>query len=180
MRPVAIIAALGGAALMLAASALMRLSQPTDEGLPDTEESRTQWLCRADGHAFSLTALRAEQARVDARRAMPVYCPKCSAADGWRAARCTRHNRLYLTADAPQSTGRCPECYPDLPKGALPGDGAVLTPQQRERPKPPPILDENGLPVLPKAGAAGRDGDAEESDALRGGAPKKRKRVPAY
>lgn len=83
-----------------------------DEAIPDTKDSETQWLCRKCNHAYMLTARKADDAARAAGGQMPLICPKCSAKDAWRAAFCSTHNRLYLSADAPGSPGVCPQCQP--------------------------------------------------------------------
>ena len=86
---------------------------PTEEPIPDTDESQTQWMCRACSHVFMLTAREhaAETAR-GPEPSPPLYCPKCGKKEAYRAAKCSKCGTVYFGAQVPGATGACPKCYP--------------------------------------------------------------------
>jgi hypothetical protein len=98
---------------LAATGAVLWTTDGAGEAYPDTPESETQWLCRACGRAFRLTAAVVQREQRRAGGPTPLYCPECSKKEAYRAAVCGGCGTMFLGPDAPDSPGVCLQCYPD-------------------------------------------------------------------
>lgn len=83
-----------------------------DEAVPDTDDSRTNWICLACQKPFTLTASEYESESVRANSTGLLYCPGCSEQKGVRAATCATCQTMFATMDAEGTSLGCPKCNP--------------------------------------------------------------------
>jgi len=105
-------------------------------GVPDTPESRTQWMCSACLHPFQMTAREAEEA---ARRGPPpwppAFCPQCRAKKAYVAMRCPNCGTFFFGPEVEGYTGECPKCRPPPPPPPPPPEEDGSTVPEQPRPK---------------------------------------------
>lgn len=83
------------------------------EGIPDTKESESQWLCRACEKPARLTARKVNALMSAVNDVPPLHCPSCGKRDLWQAFVCPKDQTVYFTEGVPDATGRCPKCFPE-------------------------------------------------------------------
>lgn len=104
------------------------------ESVPDTPESRTQWMCAACGHPFQLTAREADEAsRKGPQPWPPAFCPKCQEKKAFVARRCRDCGTFFFGPEVEGHNGDCPACRPSPASSAPVDDGETPEP---ERPRP--------------------------------------------
>lgn len=86
---------------------------------PDTDETRTHWMCEECGYMVALTAkerdewTHSDRARPATKRGdkRTVYrCPECGTYTMVRARKCPRHGNWYVETRSDGSYAGCPLC----------------------------------------------------------------------
>jgi len=137
-----------GILALAAAVALFVFRGSGEEPLPDTDDTRTDWMCRVCKHNFSVTAKGFEEARVAAGGDSPLICQACSKREAYRVGTCPACGTKFFSTDVPDERGVCPKCHPE---------GLVMpTPTEGDAPPPPKqedeyVIDEQGKKVIVKS-----------------------------
>lgn len=126
-----------------AAAAIFFLRGDSQESLPDTDESRTEWMCASCTHVFSLTAAQYQQERDRAGSDAPLICAACAKKEAYRVATCPACETKYFSSDVPGHRGICPKCNP---VNVVPVGGTTI--EEKPAEEEAPVLDEEGKPVI--------------------------------
>lgn len=99
---------------IVAALAIFIFVGKGEEGVPDTEDTRTQWICLACQKPFTLTAAEFEKASSSSGKGYLVKCPECSELKGVRAAQCASCQNMFAMTDAEGQDTPCAKCHPAI------------------------------------------------------------------
>jgi len=127
-----------------AAVAIFFLRGSGEEAVPNTDDTRTQWVCLACQKPFTLTASEYESAAVKSNNTGLLHCPACSELKGVRAATCGLCQEMFATMDAEGNPAQCLKCNPvvvkaqNAPEAEQPA--AEAAPVEEEAPAPKPVI----------------------------------------
>ncbi len=108
------------------------------EPIPDTGENNSEWLCVACEHQFQLTPKEESEAGKKGPFPFPpTLCKKCTKHEAYRAVRCDDCG-YFFTRGAPDSSGKCPRCYPEA--RPIEEEWEDDEGDYGEREKPPPVV----------------------------------------
>ena len=82
------------------------------EAVPDTDDTRTTWICLACEKPFTLTAAEFEDASRSSGKAYLVVCPACSELKGVRSAQCAACQNQFALTNAEGEDTTCKKCQP--------------------------------------------------------------------
>jgi len=83
-----------------------------EEAIPDTDDTRTQWICLACQKSFTLTAAEFDTASQSSGKSFLVKCPECSDLKGVRAAQCAGCQNQFALTNADGEDTPCTKCQP--------------------------------------------------------------------
>ncbi len=114
-----------------------------EESIPDTDDTRTDWICLDCNHPFTLTAGEYESVSKSDNGSF-VKCSGCGNIKGVRAATCPSCQSKYATMDANGKDATCTKCNPVVVKSQAAPEEQTPEPEaaatEEEAPAQRPII----------------------------------------
>lgn len=114
------------------------------EAVPDTDDTRTPWICLACQKTFTLTAAEFESASAKTGKAYLVACPECSEVKGVRSAQCAACQNQFALTNADGEDTPCNKCQPATVNAQRPDE----PPPTEEAPAAPEEEVQSDKPIM--------------------------------
>ncbi len=82
------------------------------EDLPETEETKVNFICADCQHAFDITNKQYNEQVCE--EWPPAPCPKCGKKAAWLSTLCDNCGLPFVRQNADGGAIACPKCYPDI------------------------------------------------------------------